>query len=73
MNVKDLTVDVIEVLGQRDVRCYRFSGGLRRWPWDSPAVHLDTCAIKQLGCTARIPVEHGVQYLHNNAWLLARG
>jgi nucleoside-diphosphate-sugar epimerase len=39
-------------------------------------VHLDTSAIKQLGWTARIPIEQGVRrtvrYLRENAALLNR-
>jgi UDP-glucose 4-epimerase len=75
MNVKDLAAVVIEELGLRDVR-FRFTGGRRGWLGDSPVVHLDTSAIKQLGWTARIPIEQGVRrtvrYLRDNAALLNR-
>ena len=73
MNVKDLAAVVIEELGLRDVR-FRFTGGRRGWLGDSPVVRLDNSAIKQLGWTARTPIEHGVRrtvrYLRDNAVLL---
>ena len=76
MNVKDLAAIVIEELGLRHVR-YRFTGGRRGWLGDSPVVHLDTSAIKQLGWTAQIPIEQGVRrtvrYLRDNPALLSRG
>jgi UDP-glucose 4-epimerase len=76
MNVKDLAAIVIEEMGLREVR-FRFTGGPRGWLGDSPVVHLDTASIKQLGWTARIPIEGGVRrtvrYLRSNPSLLSRG
>lgn len=75
MNVKDLAAIVIEEMGLKDV-AFRFTGGRRGWLGDSPVVHLDTTAIKQLGWTAKIAIELGVRrtvrYLRDNADILSR-
>ena len=66
---------VCDELGLEDVR-YRFTGGKRGWPGDSPVVLLDTRKIEGLGWRPTLSVEEGirrtVRYLQGHPELLER-
>ncbi len=58
--VTDVAAIVAEEMGLRDVE-WRFTGGARGWPGDSPLVHLDTTAIRGLGWQPQISIEEGIR------------
>ena len=73
MNVLDLADIVCSEAGFDDVK-YRTTGGERGWVGDSPVVHLDTSALKDLGWSAKVSIEDSirqtVRFLMNNPQLL---
>ena len=62
--------ETIEARGVADLVCnelglegtrYRFTGGRRGWPGDSPLVLLDTTRIEGLGWKPTVPLEQGIR------------
>lgn len=71
--VADIVCDELALKGTT----YRFTGGRRGWPGDSPRVELDTARIRALGWKPTISIEEGirrtVRYLVSHPDLLERG
>ena len=75
MCVLDLANIVCDEAGFGDVK-YQLTGGSRGWVGDSPFVHLDTAALKQLGWKAEVSIEESIRrtvdFLMKNPELLTR-
>jgi len=73
LDVRSLADIVVDDMGLKKVY-YRFSGGPRGWPGDSPFVHLDISRMQRLGFQPQIGIEEGVRrtarYLLDNPWIL---
>jgi len=73
LDVRSLADIVVDEMGLKKVD-YRFSGGPRGWPGDSPFVHLDISRMQRLGFQPQIGIEEGVRrtarYLLDNPWIL---
>lgn len=74
LTVTEVADIVCEEMGLRNVR-YRFTGGERGWPGDSPFVLLDVSKIRSVGFAPQVSVQDGIRrtarYLLANPWLLA--
>ena len=75
MCVLDLANIVCDEAGFTGVE-YKTTGGARGWVGDSPFVHLDTTALKQLGWSAQVSIEESIRrtvnYLMTNSELLTK-
>lgn len=60
MTVTRVATIVAEEMGLGRV-AWRFSGGPRGWPGDSPLVHLDTAEIRRLGWRPTVSIESGIR------------
>ncbi len=75
IDVHEVASTVISAMGLENVETV-YTGGVRGWVGDSPLVHLDTRAIKNLGWTPKTAIRTGleqtVSYLRQHPELLAR-
>jgi UDP-glucose 4-epimerase len=73
ISVVDLARIVCDEMGLGKTR-FRFTGGERGWPGDSPFVSLDVSRAKAAGFVPRVGIEEGirrtVRWLRENPWIL---